>query len=68
MDKTEQCCEGHPGWEYVSCGCAGGLKYDCEYPTVCGACDGTGQMMRHKESGALALYPGGPFLGRDCNA
>jgi len=55
----------NPGWEIVDCSCCGGLEWGGDYPRECSACQGMGHYCRHIESGALALYPGGPFVGRD---
>ncbi len=54
-----------PGWEYVNCGCCGGLQWGSDYPRDCTECDGAGFYFRHIKSGVLAQYPGGPFLGRE---
>ena len=54
-----------PGWEYVDCGCCGGLKWGGETPRDCDECDGASFYFRHIKSGVLAQYPGGPFLGRE---
>jgi hypothetical protein len=35
-----------------------------DYPW-CDDCGGTGRYARHERSGALALWPGGPFVGRE---
>ena len=53
-----------PGWEEIDCGCCSGLEWGGEYPRECLRCNG-GVIFRHKKSGALALYPGGPFVGRE---
>ncbi len=52
-------------WEHISCGCCNGLQWGGFYPRECHYCDGAGMLWRHRKSGALAMYPGGPFLGRD---
>ncbi len=57
--------EGYPGWERIDCGCCGGLAWGSESPTKCGECKGSGFYVRHIKSGARALYPGGPFIGRE---
>lgn len=50
-------------WLRIDCGCCHGLTWwtgnECRY------CDGTGFICKHIESGVLAQYPGGPFLGRE---
>lgn len=55
--------EGKPGWLDVDCGCCGGLEWGGEYPRECTACGGSGRYALHEETGTIALYPGGPFLG-----
>ena len=57
--------KGYPGWEYVDCGCCGGIQWGGEYPCECSNCGGSGAYCRHIKSGVTALYPGGPFLGSD---
>ncbi len=52
-----------PCWEELDCGCCAGLEWGGNYPRECKRCNG-GIIFRHKKSGALALYPGGPFVGR----
>lgn len=42
----------------------GAFGLDFEGPDECPDCEGTGTIVRYA-SGALARYPGGPFLGRD---
>jgi len=54
-----------PGWTEVDCSCCVGLEWGLDYPQECNVCDGQGSYCRHEESGALALYPGGPFIGRE---
>jgi len=55
---------GRRGWYRVDCGCCGGLEWGGEEPRECRNCNGSGEYAWHKKSGALAQYPGGPFLGR----
>ena len=55
----------NPNWESVDCGCCGGLQWGGDYPRECGTCKGAGHYARHKESRAVAQYPGGPFLGSE---
>jgi len=55
---------GRRGWYQVDCGCCCGIEWGGEEPRECTNCNGTGMYVWHKPSGALALYPGGPFLGR----
>lgn len=52
-------------WRYAQCYCHGGLVggYD-GYPKDCPSCAGTGGVYV-TENGARAVFPGGPFLGRD---
>ena len=54
-----------PGWEYVSCICCCGLQWGSDEPRECRYCKGMGNYVRHIKSGAMALYPGGPFIGRE---
>jgi hypothetical protein len=54
----------YPGWVYIDCGCCNGIMWGGDYPVECDSCMGSGFQCLHKKSGALALYPGGPFLGR----
>lgn len=58
-------CEDNPGWEYIDCGCCGGLQWGGESPRECLVCKGASFYFRHIKSGVLAEYPGGPFLGRE---
>lgn len=58
-------CLSYPDWEYVDCGCSGGLSWGGEYPRECPTCKGGGAYCKHIKSGVLAIYPGGPFLGRE---
>ncbi len=53
----------HPGWWYIDCGCCAGLEWGGDYPRECHDCNGSGFVAYHEDSGALAEYPGGPFLG-----
>ena len=57
--------ENYPGWEEVDCGCCGGIQWGGESPRECNDCEGSGRYCRHIKSGVMALYPGGPFLGRE---
>ena len=57
--------EDYPGWECVDCGCCAGLEWGGECPRECHRCGGAGEYARHIKSGALAEYPGGPFIGRE---
>lgn len=53
---------------WIECGaCVNGLVDMWGSPSECRYCDGGGKMWRYP-SGALALYPGGPFCGRDVRA
>lgn len=50
--------------KWISCSCHGGIVADCYGgPAECRYCVG-GRYWRYP-SGALALYPGGPFCGKD---
>ncbi len=55
----------YSGWETVDCICCNGLEWGGEYPRECKFCRGNGYYSRHIETGTLAEYPGGPFLGKD---
>ena len=57
--------ENYPGWEHVDCGCCNGLQWGGEEPRECDDCKGSGSYVRHIKSGAMAFYPGGPFIGRE---
>lgn len=54
-----------PGWEQVSCGCCAGVEWGGLEPRECRDCRGNGWYFRHTPTGVLAMYPGGPFLGRE---
>ncbi len=50
-------------WEPIACNCCySGL--DCN-GNICCVCKGYVMYSRHIKSGALALYPGGPFIGKE---
>lgn len=51
----------YPGWELIDCGCCVGLQWGGEEPRECETCQGGGFIARHKKSGMLAMYPGGPI-------
>lgn len=60
----------HPGWFRMKCfGCRGYGVVNKGYlevvPGDCDDCGGNGTLWKHKESGAIACYPGGPFVGRE---
>ena len=57
--------EGYPGWERIDCGCCLGIPWGSMTGDECIRCGGSGRIFRHKESGVLAEYPGGKFLGRE---
>ncbi len=54
--------EDYPGWERVDCGCCNGIQWGGEDPRECNNCNGSGSYCRHKKSGVMAMYPGGPFV------
>lgn len=54
---------GYPGWVETDCGCCVGIQWGGDSPRECD-CNG-GVLAKHLASGALALYPGGPFRGHD---
>jgi len=53
------------GWVDVDCYCCNGLQWGGDSPVECTSCKGNGHYFRHKKSGALALYPGGQFIGKE---
>jgi len=55
----------YPKWEEIDCGCCAGIAWGGNYPNTCNYCEGTGRLFCHIKSGVLALYPGGPFKGKD---
>jgi hypothetical protein len=57
--------EEWPGWDELDCGCCGGIQWSGDYPKECDRCGGGGTLFRHRKSGALADYPGGPFRGKE---
>jgi hypothetical protein len=48
------------------CGGKGLYHADCTFlgPRECNTCDGNGKIWVHNKSGAMAKYPGGPFIGK----
>lgn len=56
--------QGHPEWLMLDCGCCNGLKWGGDEPIECRDCAGTGVQYLHLRSGVIAVYPGGPLLGR----
>ena len=59
------------GWSRVACGSCGGHGMvsdystgDFEGPKECDDCGGGGAYWVHRESGLVALWPGGPWRGR----
>ena len=63
VTSLPQPAEGYADWNIVDCGCCNGLEWNALEPTTCSRCQGNGILYHHIPSGALALYPGGPFLG-----
>lgn len=59
---------GKRGWLKVDCGCCNGTEWGGEEPRECQDCGGMGVLALHKKSRALALYPGGPFVGRGAHS
>lgn len=57
--------DGYPGWLSIDCGCSAGLEWGGDSPRECRTCGGNGIIARHVASGLLALYPGGPAVGRE---
>lgn len=64
---------GYPGWVWEQCGCChgtglvlnGSIAPSDISPTECDACWGNGRIAKHTATGTLALYPGGPLLGKE---
>ena len=56
---------GYPSWLIIDCGCCHGIEWGGDYPRECKRCRGTEWIWKHKKSGALAQYPGGPFIGKE---
>lgn len=54
----------NPAWEEIDCGCCAGIEWGGEYPRECRRCGGGGISFHHIQSDILALYPGGPFVGK----
>ena len=54
-----------PNWIEEDCGCCAGIEWGGEYPRECRDCGGMGVVYVHSKSGARAMYPGGPFCGRE---
>ncbi len=57
--------ENYSGWLRIDCGCCAGISWGGHTPQDCEECGGSGHIYKHKKSGALALWPGGPFCGQD---
>lgn len=54
----------YPDWEHVCCFCHAGTTADAYgMPKEHDLCQGQGVFWRHKATGTLAMYPGGPLLG-----
>lgn len=53
--------DGSIGWILKDCHCCLGLQWGTGYE--CKDCAG-GAYAFHVQSGVMAMYPGGPFLGR----
>uniref|UniRef100_A0A6H2A691 Uncharacterized protein n=1 Tax=viral metagenome TaxID=1070528 RepID=A0A6H2A691_9ZZZZ len=62
---ASQECKDYPNWQLIDCGCCSGLEWGGEYPKECKTCRGNGWIYKHKRSGVLVLYPGGPFCGKE---
>ncbi len=54
----------HEGWIWRDCGCCAGTEWGGDTPRECSHCLGQGDYYVHVKSGRIAVYPGGPFLGR----
>jgi hypothetical protein len=61
--STDEPWDGRPGWVKRDCYCCNGLQWGGDYPRECNNCGGTGITAVHIDSGAIAMWPGGPFLG-----
>jgi len=59
-----QAVDGRPGWVREDCGCCNGISWGGFTPQTCPRCRGNGVIYRHLQSGVLALYVGGPMVGR----
>ena len=57
-------CITNPNWIKVDCDCCGGIKWGGEEPIECKQCRGNGYYCVHIKTGTMALYPGGPLLGK----
>jgi len=69
--RTNKVYTAHPkkderakGWFIVDCGCSNGLQWGGVEPRECRNCGGCGVLYYHFNSGALAQYPGRPFVGK----
>lgn len=49
-------------WRTISCGCCAGLEWGGEEPRECRDCMGNG-ILFIRPNGAIASYPGGPWVG-----
>ena len=58
-------CKDYPGWEIQDCGCCNGIEWGGDEPIECSRCGGNGVIYHHVKSGADAMYPGGPFVGKE---
>lgn len=59
----DEVCEEYPGWLRIDCGCCNGMEWHALEPTTCSRCGGNAVLYLHEASRALAVYPGGPFIG-----
>jgi len=50
------------GWTTKKCSCIGGRRGP--YGDECGRCGGMREYFIHYKSGVMAMWPGGPFLGK----
>lgn len=53
-------------WKETSCPfCSAGIVFSAGYESVeCSDCNGSGKQFIDYNSGVIALYPGGPFVGK----
>ena len=57
--------EGYPKWMQIDCGCCAGLEWGGDGPRECDTCGASGRLAKHIKTGTLALWPGGPFRGKE---
>jgi len=55
----------YPHWIIRDCGCCGGRLWGYDTPITCPRCRGSGDIWVHVPTGTIALYPGGPLVGKE---